>query len=536
MKPARSPRTSARPLALCGALLALLVLLHPQQAGAISLFDGMVDNFGRQSNTWMRVLTDFMTPALKVLAVIELAAAAAIWMFEKDNLNSLALEVIKKVMVVGLFSFLLQNAPEITAQISNMFVSAGSKAGAFTTPLTTDGILTSGLDAIGKLWTQTGLVLFPLIMVDPEEILGNANPVAYAGLVFAILVGAMTILATLLIAYSYVVVAAEFFCLTIESYVMFAVGIVILGLGSTTWTKDYAMKYLNYAINVGVRYLTLILILSITRTQINDMVSNSHLALNLFKFDFTDLLNLVAAALLQGILAKQAPEMANALLNGGTGLSASSAKGAAASVASGAMAPVRVATSAVQGAKNFGKAASAGREVAQQQGKTGSAATMSGIGKALKESAKAVPGLMKNSSKHSGSSNSSHGHGHGSGSQHSHQPGIFDQAKQALRKQAGHDPEGQDGKTGKDARSHSGGGAPGTDTGQATQSMSISINLGKDSQADSPPDTNSGGGPQNRLAATGRDDNAAGPANAAGAPPALRKANAPTPPNSSADE
>jgi len=531
-------------VALCSALLALLALLHPQEADAIALFDGLVGHFRGQSNSWMLSLIDFMDPALKVLAIIELAAAAAIWMFEKDNLNSLALEVVKKIMVVGLFSFLLRDAPEITAQISHMFVAAGEKAGKLPA-ISTDGILTMGLDAIGKLWTQTGLALFPLIMFDPEEILGNANPAAYAGLVFAIIVGAMTILATLLIAYSYVVVAAEFFCLTIESYVMFAVGIVILGLGSTEWTKDYAMKYLNYAINVGVRYLTLILILSITLTEINDMMSKTPLVLSLFTFQFTDLLNIVAAALLQSILAKQAPEMANALLNGGTGLSASSAKGAAASVASHVTASARVATSAVQGAKNFGKAASAGREVAQQQGKTGSAATMSGIGKALKESAKAVPGLMKNSLKQSGSSHGgqgqgSHGHGshgHGSGSQHSHSPGIFDQAKQALRKQAGHDPEGQDGKAGKDARAHSGGGAPGTDTGQATQSMSISINLGKDTQADSPPDTNSGGGPQNRLAATGRDDSAAGPANGPGAPPALRKANAtPSPPNSSADE
>lgn len=388
--------------ATLGLVLAVLLTRPAAAADGFNIFDPIVNTAEGDSVGWFNTILGLVRPTFLLLGTIEICWAAAVWAFEKDSLNSLAIEIIKKIMFIGFFFALLQYAPDWIPRITNSFQTAG-EAAAGTPPLSTDTIVAMGLNVIGTIWENTIGVIAPVITLDPEEILGNANPLAYAGLVYASAVFVLTIVATIIIAIAYVVVAAQYFTLKIETYVLFAAGAIFLGLGSSSWTKEYVTKYLNYAINVGVRLLVLILILSLTLNAVNGMAGGFSLGFGIVTFNVKPLLSIMAAAVLQAILGIKAPEMAGALLGGGGGLTAGSVTGSVLStmsnlrMASGfAAGPAGAAGAAASGAAGktggLGNAVGAGRGMpGQTPDRSGAAATLGGLGAGIGQAARMAP-------------------------------------------------------------------------------------------------------------------------------------------------
>jgi len=386
---------------------------------SFTLFDSIDTEAKAQSSTWFNTILGLVKPTFLALATIEICWAATIWALEKDNLNSLAVEFIKKIMFIGFFYALLQYAPEWIPTITGTFQQVGQTA-ARTSAVTTDGIIALSLAVIELVWSKapTG---------------GWTDILSHLGQIF------IACFASIGIVIAYVVVAAQYFTLKIESYILFAAGAIFLGLGSSSWTKEYVSKYLNYAINVGVRLLVLILILSLTLSAVTKKGDS-------FEFEYPRLLELLAIAILQAILSIKAPEMAGALLNGGIGLSAGSAMGAGSSAfstmkmaagaaAGGAGLALGAGMSAVQGIGNMRKAIGAGREIAKQEGKSGVSATLSGLGKATAQAGreggqmlvgavKALPGKLRDAGK--GNTKTAHGTN----------PGLFDRTKKTLEDRA----------------------------------------------------------------------------------------------------
>jgi type IV secretion system protein TrbL len=364
-----------------GVLLLYVVYAPEARAGVFHLFDPIANNAQTESNNWFLTIQGLVRPTFLLLATLEICWAAAVWAFEKDSLNSLSVEVIKKIMVHGFFFALLQYAPVWLPLIVGSFQRAGEVAvGA--PAITTDGIINLGLDVIAAIWAKTIAFILPILAIDPEEILGTANPIAYAALALGEAQYVLTAITTVIIAFAYVVLAAQFFTLKLESCVLFAAGAIFLGFGSSTWTRDYVTKYLNYAINVGVRLLVMILILSLTLDAVSRMSSG-------FAFDYAALFGVMAAAVLQAILAIKAPEMAGALMNGSPGVTAggvfnsilnTAAQLRMAGIGGGAAGAARGGGGAER-SQGLGHAVNAGRGSANQHpDRSGAAPMVSGLG------------------------------------------------------------------------------------------------------------------------------------------------------------
>ena len=73
------------------------------ETGNFTLFDSIVSTSEATSTGWQGTLQTLGKNTFNILAVIEISWAAAIWAFEKDSLNSLAIEMIKKIMAIGFF-------------------------------------------------------------------------------------------------------------------------------------------------------------------------------------------------------------------------------------------------------------------------------------------------------------------------------------------------------------------------------------------------------------------------------------------------
>lgn len=372
-------------------------LSYPLDAHA-QLFDGFVDSVEGSQSRWFTAIRDLVRPTFLLLGAIEICWAAAIWVFERDNLSSFAVEVIKKIMTIGFFFVLLENAPTWIPAIFQTFEAAGAQAtgilndsrpdGQGPPPqLSTDTILLQGIELALRVWGAVGAVA-GLAMAAPTQIMGTTIP-GVASL-HEIARGVLTVaaLGSAIIVICYVIVAAQFFCLKVETAILFAAGAIFLGMGSSSWTRDYVSKYLNYAINAGVRMLVLILVLSLTLSGINGI------DVNMGVLDMRPILQVTAAAILQAILATKVPELSGALLSGGAGFTAGGASAAAGgmvrSMASGAIAVANTA----KGIGNLVKAANAGRSGGVGQHAGMSAMNMpGGGGNAASSAGSAIPGL-----------------------------------------------------------------------------------------------------------------------------------------------
>ena len=402
-----------------GALLLLVFVLcvHPAYAASatvgtqtqtVTLFDPIVNDVDGRSQTWFSIIQGLVQNTFIILGTIEICWAAAIWALEKDNLNSLAVEIIKKIMFIGFFYALLQYAPQWIPAITSTFEQVGETAGG-TGPVSTDDIVATGLAAVDYIWSmKPNLTLF--------NVWGHLPSLVVAAFV------------SLGVIICFVIVAAQYFVLKVESYILFAAGAIFLGLGSSSWTKEYVSKYLNYAINVGVRLLVLILAISLMDEAVRGEAGK-------VAFDVVPLLKLLAVVVLECILAQKAPELAGSLMSGGAGMTAGSAmsgamstfggvKNALGTMAGAVGAVAATAARTAQGVGSLNKAVSAGGQLAQQQGKTGTAAKLSGLGMALGQVARELPASMVNLVKGKGASPMG---GRGQN------PGPVDRAQQSLQ-------------------------------------------------------------------------------------------------------
>jgi P-type conjugative transfer protein TrbL len=332
--------------------------------GVFTFFDPFDAIAKGQGTTFMNKITALVTNTFWILAVIELAWSASLWVIEKDNMNALMAEMLQKIMFIAFFFLLLQKGPEWFPIIIDSFRDAGqqtignvvtnadgSLSGA---PLSPDTIVATGFATVNVIWANSpfkkleeyknaGLgaffskknpvkmcmaavnigawavkVAFNVIKIfTPDAIDDILDAIVDAPCrVFVFLYYlpqiVCALLATVVVAVAHVVIAVQLLALNIESYVLLAAGAIFLGLGSSRWTNEYTTKLFSYALNVGFRLLVLILVLGLTKDLVTDALKEG------FEFEIVPLLKLAGLSLLQMLLAIKAPDMANALMSGGS--------------------------------------------------------------------------------------------------------------------------------------------------------------------------------------------------------------------------
>src|SRR5690606_38598783 len=74
----------------------------------------------------------------------------------------------------------------------------------------------------------------------------------------ALAIAAVFSMIVVVIAFS--LVAAIFVSVMVEMYVGLLAGMIMLGLGGSSFTKDFAVRYLVYAFSVGMKLMALVMI------------------------------------------------------------------------------------------------------------------------------------------------------------------------------------------------------------------------------------------------------------------------------------
>ncbi|MEC9463092.1 MAG: P-type conjugative transfer protein TrbL, partial [Pseudomonadota bacterium] len=171
-----------------------------------------------------------------ILAGIEVGVAAVWLTINAASLDSWFAELVRRIMFIGLFAFILDQGPSFAKAVVDSLYQIGAGGGSASPA----NIFDAGIRVATKMSEQAKFGLW------------EDNALAIAA-VFAMVV----------VVVCFSLLAAIFVAVMVEMYVGLLAGMIMLGLGGSSFTKDFAVKYLVYAFSVGMKLMALVMIAKI---------------------------------------------------------------------------------------------------------------------------------------------------------------------------------------------------------------------------------------------------------------------------------
>lgn len=296
------------------------------------VFDNITEGYKSASAGWFAPMDQIARSLFWKLAAIEFAWSAIVWALQQENMQSFTSVVVKKIMGIGFFFFILSNASYWIPAIVNSLKKAGQTASG-TNELTPSGVFDTGIDIANVV--LTGL--------HDKSVFTDFMTVVVGGL------------SALFIVIAFLVITGQLIIALIESYIVISAGVLFLGFGGSRWTTDFTQKYISYAFATGVKLMMLYLIIGVGMQQ-----ANSWAAL-LADSTYTNIMTVMGGSLLLAFVAFQIPNMAAGMLSGAPSMTAGAAAGTIGAVAAGTVAAgASVATPAMESARGGMQALKAG--------------------------------------------------------------------------------------------------------------------------------------------------------------------------------
>jgi len=340
---------------------AALAQTPPPVTAADTNFQGIQDRFRTVTTAWMGAIQAFAIRLFYILMTIDL-----LWLFIKivltgSDMTKVVAELSKRVIIFGLFIFLIQNngfVPEIIAgfvQLSQEMVSAGGG-----TPIA-GGVQPGDVFALG---------------------LRTAGDVSFDVGLFDVGTALFLLLASAFIVICFALIAARLMLAFIETYFVSVIGVFMLAFGGLEQSRQLAQKFIFYAISAGVKLFLMLMIVGVAQQVILDITAG-------FQWTTTfEAYIMMGVSVVSLILAGKVPEMAQSIINGvsagnsgglmgaamiGAGVVAGGAVAAGAAAGAGGGAAAGGASSGAGGAASpAGKALSASMQAGQALGSSGS--------------------------------------------------------------------------------------------------------------------------------------------------------------------
>jgi type IV secretion system protein TrbL len=230
-------RTRLVAAVVIGALLAA----SPAQA---AILDGIVTSYQTVSSSWLSALVPIAQQLFGLLAALEIAVGAIVWLFARRSVDEMLLSFVRKILVLGVFYAFLTQFPLWLPRIVQGFQTAG-QAASQSPALSPSGVLQAGIDLAAKLSQaadQAGLFTTgPVMIFSP--------------------------LITLLVLIAFVAISAQLVMTLVESFIVVTGGALFLGFAAFRGTAPLADRAIGYAVYVGIKLFLLYLLVGTGLTQ-----------------------------------------------------------------------------------------------------------------------------------------------------------------------------------------------------------------------------------------------------------------------------
>lgn len=306
---------------------------------------------------WQTTVMDAARSLFWILAGIEIGIAAVWLALQAASLDSWFAELVRRILFVGFFAFVLDQGPTFAKSVVDSLFQIGAGNGSASPA----EIFDAGIRVASAMSARAQFGVF------------EDNALAIAA-----------VLAMGVVVICFSLVSAIFVAVMVEMYVGLLAGMIMLGLGGSSFTKDFAIRYLVYAFSVGMKLMALVMIARI----------GSAVLLGLAQSPTEQAEPLVATLAIAGIsvvvfiIALYVPNILQGVVQGASvtgGMEVIRHGGQAASLATGA---------GFLGASTAASAATAA-QLARAQGASTANAALKGIATSLGETGRALGSAAK---------------------------------------------------------------------------------------------------------------------------------------------
>ncbi|MBW8285250.1 MAG: P-type conjugative transfer protein TrbL [Rhizobium sp.] len=223
-----------RALAVAG--ITCLLLATPALAQQGQVLTELENQVSAAAKGWETTIMDAARSLFWILAGIEVGIAAVWLAIQAASLESWFAELVRRIMFIGFFAFVLAQGPTLAKDIVNSLYQIGAGGGSASPAEVFD----AGIRVASQMSEQAKFGVFEDNALAIAAVLGMGVVVICFSLVAAIFVAVM-----------------------VEMYVGLLAGMIMLGLGGSSFTKDFAVRYLIYAFGVGMKLMALVMIAKI---------------------------------------------------------------------------------------------------------------------------------------------------------------------------------------------------------------------------------------------------------------------------------
>lgn len=249
-----------------------------------SLLTNLENEVVSSARGWEATVMNAARSLFWILAGIEIGIAAVWLALAAASLDTWFAALVRRIMFIGLFVFILEQGPSFAKAVVDSLFQIGAASGS-ASPAT---IFNAGIQVAGAMSEKARFGLF------------EDNALAIAA-VFAMIV--------VVICFS--LVAAIFVSVMVEMYVGLLAGMIMLGLGGSSFTKDFAVRYLVYAFSVGMKLMALVMIARIGSQVLLDLANDPT-----SKDDFLSTLAVAGISVVVFIISIYVPNIVQGVVQG----------------------------------------------------------------------------------------------------------------------------------------------------------------------------------------------------------------------------
>ena len=295
--------------------------------------DSIKNIFRDNAANWSVVLQNYAERIFWILAAIDFAWTAISLALSQGQISDFVAITIREILKIGFFLALLQNGLTWGRTIINSMVQAGGAANG-----AAGGAANISPSDVFDTGYQLCIKIFDTVSV--------MSPIDSLGLV----IGGLVIMAC------FALISAMMLLIYVQGYVVLNAGVILLGFGGSSFTKDISIKYFQGALSTGAKLFIMILLVGLGQNILTSWMVEVNITMR-------QICLFMGASLVLLALVKVVPDMVGDMINGfswsaGEPLarSASSAGNAAISAGAGAIAGAAGGIMAVSQAAKLHKA------------------------------------------------------------------------------------------------------------------------------------------------------------------------------------
>lgn len=366
-------------------VVAFLLILYPAESNAAisnnNVLSNVLDKYQAAASTWAAIIVGHASWLFWVLATISLVFTFGFMALRQADLGEFAAELIRFVLFVGFFWWLLTNGPAFAKAIVDSLRQIGGQATGLGPSLGPSGIVDIGFNIFYRVLDQSS-VTSPL-----DSLVG-------IGLSLAVLI----ILA---------LVGVNMLVLLCAAWVLMYAGVFFLGFGGSRWTSDMAINYYKTVLGIAASLMTMVLLIGVGQSIIDQYYTQMSVGVSLKEMGVL----LVVVVVLYSLINRVPGMVASIVTPAGGGMMAPIGGTAMLAGAGMAGAAAGVAGSvALQGARSMAGGASAVKAAYQAaqhhmstgtgsfsgQGGTGTSGGLGGLAAAMGQPGRFMSDMGKN--------------------------------------------------------------------------------------------------------------------------------------------